>query len=246
MRHLIWLAGVAGCVATDPTPRRPLSAAEHYAEARAHDEEAATHDRAARDEQRAATREVTCGDRVLSEQSTSGGVPITYVVPCWSHAAERDVHLRRAERLRRDARAHRTVAAALIEAERAACASLPPSERDHSPSWHREDVIAVEPVRDDGPVMGARVVFRKVAGLSTGWLRDAYACQQARAAAEGYDPTLASYCPGMLEGVAIDVAERADGFVVTFRAGRSEIGAAVWGRASDLAPATAPRAALAR
>jgi hypothetical protein len=246
MRNLIWLAGVAGCVATDPTPNRPLSAADHYAEARAHDAEAAEHDRAATAEQRAAAGDLACGDRVLSDQSTSGGAPITYVVPCWSHADERDVHLRQAERLRRDARAHRRVAAALIEAERAACAPIPPAERDHTPSWHREDVIAVEPVREDGPVMGARIVFRKVVGLSEGWLRDAYACQQARAAVEGYDPTLASYCPGMLEGVAIDVAERADGFVVTFRAGRAELGAVVWGRATDLAPATAPRAALVR
>ena len=65
--------------------------------------------------------------------------------------------------------------------------------------------------------------------------------------AEGYDPTFASYCPGTLEGVAIQVAERADGFVVTFRAERTDVGAVVWGRATDLpAAALMQRAALTR
>ena len=236
MRHAISIAALAGCVATAPTPQRPQSAAAHYAEARVHDEEATEHERAAAAEQHAMRAQVICGDRALSSQSTSGGVPITHVVPCWTHAAERDVHLRSAQRARREARAHRAIATALIKTERAACAAIAPAERDHTPSWHREDIIAIEAIRNGGPVRGARVVFRKVPGLSAAWLRTAYECQQAVAAVEGFDPTYASYCPGTLDGVTIDVGERPDGFVVTFRAEANEIGAAVWGRAMELAP----------
>jgi hypothetical protein len=244
MRNYTLFVVLAGCAANSPTPQRPLGATEHYAEARAHDQAAEEHDLAASAEQRSARTLVTCGDQVLSDQSTSGGVPLTRSVPCWTHVSQRDAHLRRAAAQRREARVHREIAARLIEAERVACAAVAEDERDHTPTWHTGDIVAVEPVRDGGPVAGARIVFRKIPGLTADWLRASYACQQAQAAAEGYDPTFASYCPSTLEGVTIEVSERADGFVVTFRADRPEVGAVVWGRASDLVPGTGPTAAL--
>jgi hypothetical protein len=230
----ISIAVATGCAATDPTPRRPLGAAEHYAEAREHEREAQMHDRAARAQERAETTMPACGDRVLAEQSTSGGSPISLAVPCWTTHSKRDSHLHRAATLRRDASRHRAIAASLIETARAACASLPASERDHSPSWHRDDILAIAPVRANGPVRGARIVFRRVPGLDADWLRRAYACHQAQAAAMGYEPTFMGYCPAAVDGARVDVADSADGIEVTIVSERWEVAAVIFGRALDL------------
>ena len=236
MRNLsLWLiAATAACGAANHAPRAPLSARQHYDEARRHEADAARHEQTAAIEGRS-TDDVYCANRTVVEQSTSGGVAISRVTPCWtSRTSQRDAELHRAASLRRDANRHRTIAAHLIEAERAACDPLPVAERDHSPSWHRDDVLAVEPVRDGGPVVGATLVFRKVAGMSVDWLRMAYTCHQAQAAAEGYDPTFMTYCPAGLPDVTIEVGERTDGFVVTLRSTRADIAAAILGRATDL------------
>jgi hypothetical protein len=235
MRSTFAILILASC--TSSSPPRPMSAAEHYAEARAHDRDADTEETRATAERSSAAPDVVCGNRTLSDQSTSGGVVITHMVPCWTKSSPRDAHIHRATKLRREARVHRTIAASLIKTEREACDAIAPSQRDHTPSWHREDIARVEPIRDDGAVVGARVVFRKVEGLSTAWLRAAYACHHAQAAVEGYDPAFMPYCPSALASTTIDVVERDDGLAVTFRANRPEVGAAVWGRASALVTA---------
>jgi len=237
MRHHTWLViALAACTAPARVPSTLLSAQQHYAEARRHDAEADEHDRAARADERVTAQQRYCADRAIAEQSTSGGVPISLVTPCWtSTASDRESHLHRAADLRRDARAHRSTAAKLIAAERAACDRLPVAERDHSPSWHRDDIIGVETVYAGHHVVGARLVFRKVEGLSVDWLRAAYACHHAQAAAAGYDPTYMPYCPAGLPDVAIDVVERSDGYVVTFRSSvRDDTGPAILGRAEAL------------
>lgn len=234
MRSPIAVLILAGC-ASSSSPHKPLSAAEHYAEARAHDQEADGEEARAAAERSSVNPEAICGNRTLSDQSTSGGVPITHMVPCWTRSSTRDAHMRRAGQLRRDARVHRTIAAGLIKTERETCDAIAPSQRDHTPSWHRDDIARIEPIRDGGAVLGAQVVFRKVEGLSAAWLRAAYACHRAQAAVEGYDPTFMSYCPAGLADTTVEVTERDDGFVVTFRSDRAEIGAALWGRAGALA-----------
>jgi len=238
MRTALWIVFLAACANPRPAPTRPLGVADHYAEARRHDEEAQRErDRAIAVEQRTGAA-VTCGNQTLAEQSTSGGKPISLAVPCWTSHDAAHAHLRRAEHLQRDAHAHRAIAKNLLEAERAACAPLPESERDHSPSWHREDVVSVEPLRDGGPVVGARIVFRKVEGLTADWLRTAYACHRAEAAVAGFDPTFMSYCPASVVDAEVEVTDRADGIEVTFRSHTKEGAAVIWGRASDLAPKT--------
>jgi hypothetical protein len=136
--------------------------------------------------------------------------------------------------LRRDARKHRAIAASLIETARVACSVLPDDQRDHTPSWHRDDIISVEPVRDDGPVRGARLTFRRVPGLTAEFLKHAYACARAQAAALGYDPTFLGYCPATVDGVRVEVDETPAGFVVTIIAERWDVAAVVYGRALDL------------
>lgn len=237
MRRYPWLViAIAACTAPNRATTPPLSARQHYAEAREHEAQAAEYDRAASAEERAPLGARNCADRTLAAQSTSGGVPISLVTPCWTPTDSREGHIHRAADLRRDARHHRAIAATLIEAERAACDPLPESERDHSPSWHRGDIIGVETVYAGRHVVGARLVFRKVDGLSVDWLRAAYACHRAQAAEEGFDLAFMPYCPAGLPDVAIDVTDRSDGYVVTFRSSvRDEIGPAILGRAQALA-----------
>lgn len=236
MRRYPWFViALVACSTPGRVPGPTLSAQQHYAEARQHEADAARHDGAAGAEERVPLGARTCTDRGMAEQSTSGGVPISLVTPCWSPTDNRSAHLHRAADLRRDARKHRAMAARLIEAERAACDQLPEAERDHSPSWHRGDITGVETVRAGHYIVGARLVFRKIEGLSVDWLRTAYACHQAQAAAEGYDATFMPYCPAGLPDVSIDVTERSDGYVVTFRSStRTESGPAILGRAEAL------------
>jgi hypothetical protein len=162
-------------------------------------------------------------------------------VPCWTARSAAREHEQRAARLQRDARRHRATARHLLAVEDRTCAPLPAAERDHSPSWHRDDIIEVEPVRRDGHLEGARLRFRKVAGLDAAWLRTAYDCARARAAVHGYDPELASYCPAVLEDVRVDVEDGGHTLVVTVRSDRSEIAAAAWGRALELVGAAPTR-----
>lgn len=235
-RHHTWLVLVlAACSTPARAPAVPMSAAQHYAVARDRDAAAAEHDRAADAEEGRGLVDRYCADRSIAAQSTSGGVPISLVTPCWSPTDNRDAHIHLAAKLRRDARAHRATATRLIEAERAACDRLPASERDHSPSWHRGDIIGVETVYAGHHVVGAQLVFRKLAGLSVDWLRTAYECHRAQAAAQGFDPTFMAYCPAGIADVAIDVAERSDGYVVTFRSSvRDDAGPAILARAEAL------------
>lgn len=47
---------------------------------------------------------------------------------------------------RKEAARHRTVAASLLRAERAACQGLGEDEMSHSPFFHREDILRAEEV----------------------------------------------------------------------------------------------------
>jgi hypothetical protein len=237
MRTSLWLLALTACGGGERIPPRPLGAADHYAEARRHDDEASAERKLADEAERHAAPTVACGDRGLAGQSTSGGVPVSLVVPCWTARDDARAHEHRAEILERDARVHRATAKRLVDAERAACERLPASEISHTPSWHREDILSVEPLREGGPVRGARLVFRAVEGLTADWLRAAYACHQAQAAERGYDAGFMGYCPAMLSDSTIVVTDGVEGIAVEIRSDRDEIGAAIWGRATDLVAA---------
>jgi hypothetical protein len=135
---------------------------------------------------------------------------------------------------RREADRHRTIAASLRRAERESCTGLGEDERSHSPFFHREDILRVEPVLSGGALRGARVSFRRVPGLSAAWMRQALACHQSRAAALGYPATVMAYCPLMLAPTSVTVEETATALVVTLRADRDEQAAAIHARARAL------------
>ena len=129
-------------------------------------------------------------------------------------------HAREAERYRELAAKHRVAAAALVEAERAACAGLGSHDRDLSPFFHVEDIASVKLLGDQDRAgrprsgAGARIVFRKVPGLTADSLRRIVDCHRARAASVGYVMPEMSYCPLALKDVKATVSPAAEGLAV--------------------------------
>jgi len=172
----------------------------------------------------------------------SGGEPMHLLRPCFTveqrtsqdQADEEEAEAERDEQARDAEARHRAVAASIEDAERWACAGLGAEETQHSPFFHREDIVRVEEVTKGGQVLGARVHFRKVPGLDIGWLRRAIKCHEARAAAMGYDPKAMSYCPLMVAPTDTTVEDRGATIAVTITARRDADIAEVVRRAKRL------------
>jgi hypothetical protein len=236
------ILAATGCASPrpiDPGHNRPLSAQEHLTEAERHDREAnaqgASYDPEARVPRGAPGAPIECFDRPLAGMPHSGTEPLPLVRPCWSTHTAAIGDREKVARVHRHAAAeHRGMAAVLFRVEREACAGLGEDEISHSPFYHREDILQVEPIHEDGALRGARVTFRPVPGLTLKWLRTSVDCHLARAAVMGYSSRYMSYCPLMLEGVTAEVERLEYGFRVTVRARSDEIAAAVLGRVRDL------------
>jgi hypothetical protein len=223
------------------SPEPPHSVAEHRAEAAVHEEKAAAHEAEAQKLESGGSNAYVCGDTVLFDQSTSGGERLAIRVPCWSaEVGGTRAHVRAAERERHEAARHRAVARALERAEQESCASIAPAERDHTPFWHRADILAVEPLVEDGSVHGTRVVFRRVPALTTDWMSAALRCQRARSASLGWDPRYMGYDPSLLDGTQVAVRDDDRGILVEIRAHDPDVAAVVEGRARALL-AVSPR-----
>ncbi|MCG8424499.1 MAG: hypothetical protein MJE77_41935 [Proteobacteria bacterium] len=209
---------------------------EHIEEAQRHEREARAHnDLYVPGAETPDGAPIECLDRPLAGIPYSGIEPIRVMRPCWNtHANPTEHHRAHAAEHLRAASDHRAQAATLIRAERQACAGLGEEEISHSPFFHRDDIARVEPYRVSGDIRGAQVTFKPVRGLTADWLRQSMRCHMARAAVMGYSTTFMGYCPLMLEGVSAEVSRAADGFVVTIRARKDEIAAAILGRARDL------------
>jgi hypothetical protein len=230
---LLWFA----CATTAAPPSQPQSARAHLEEAEAHDRDAVTHEHAAIEQRARGLDSVACGDRALSDQTTSGGEPVTRWVPCWSTGNEAaSAHEQAAERLRDEARQHRATARALVEVERTFCAILAEDELTHTPLYHRHDILAVERYEEDGKLLGARIVWRPVEGLTSDYLRQALLCHRARMATLGYPTTYMPYDPSMLAATHIAIGPRAGQLVLTVRADDDVTAAVVWSRAQALIP----------
>ena len=163
------------------------------------------HDRrAAEHEKRAASADVsrgptsyTCGDTVLNDQLTTGGIRVTTWQPCFDLAEEAAVEHRDAAAHERElARRDRRTATALVEAEVKACDGIPAVEREHSLFSHRKLVVAVTPHRESEQIRGVWIQLKRVPGLDAIWVRRDIMCQRARyavigpSAAFNDDPTL--------------------------------------------------------
>jgi hypothetical protein len=236
MRRCLLLALlVTAC--SPPGPVRqpaPLGVAAHHAEAAAHEERAADHDRAVRRLEADPTSYV-CGDSVMFDQSTSGGERLTLRVPCWSaEVAGSEEHRRAADRERIEAERHRALARLLHQAEVQSCAALPPAERDHTPFWHRGDILAVERIDTQDGRRGVRVAFRRVPSLTAAWMEQALRCHRARAAALGWDPRYMGYDPSIFERALVDVRDTPGAIVVEIVSADPDIAAVIVGRAEAL------------
>ena len=237
---LIALAGMlitSSCGSKKPPPKQPKGVQALLIEAKRCEKEAGSHDDMARVEAEphgASGHKDRCADRSIDHASTTGGEPLTVFHPCWTvELHPGDHHRREAERLRADAARYRAEAQALEEMEQRTCSGLSQDAIDHSPFFHGEDILRVEPYQDEEVLRGARVLFRKVPGLTVGWMRQAVECHLARAAVMGHSTRFQPYCPLMLEGVTVAVSETAEGIEVLLRAKRDDIAAAVLGRVQD-------------
>jgi len=178
---------------------------------------------------------IHCVDRPLEGISYSGGEPLEVLRPCWTSVISASEHYsQRARRHRVRAVWHRERAETLLETEHVACAGLGEGEIATSPFSQTEDITSIEEYRVDGALRGARVVFRKLPGLSAKWMHRSIQCHYARAAALGFPRDYMSFCPATLPDVRISVVEEPSGIVVIIAADRDEMAAAVLGRASDL------------
>jgi hypothetical protein len=146
-----------------------------------------------------AALDFACNDLVLFDQMTTGAAKVTTWWPCFDVWDEEQATTQRV-----DVDSAQRVA----EVEDAACAGIAVQERTHSPFAHRRSIEIVEPVREDNELVGVRVVFKPVRGLTADWMRSAIACQQARWAAITDADMLPPPDPTLVEGAEVNVIER--------------------------------------
>lgn len=192
-----------------------------------HDMSVAHHEAAAAEEEKAASAHTaqydpgaaTSVEKCRARQTKGLGEPIcwtSYTNPTARHNSDAAEHKRAAEQ-------HRAAAEALRQAEAKACAGVAPEDRDTSPFYHREDIVRVDPLKDEprprGPgfttLKGATISFRAVPGLTAEWLQRVVDCHIARNAAMGHNAPEMAYCPLVLKDVTASVTSTGDGFAIT-------------------------------
>ncbi len=152
-----------------------------------------------------------------------------------------DEHRKQAELHRKVAEKHRAAAKTLVEAEKRFCSGISEADRDLSPFSHREDIAAVQALKEEfdtsdvysrgseiravevqqiekevfgpGGLQGARVTFRAVPGMTPEWLQRAVDCHLARNAVIG-DESAMSFCPLAVPHATASVRSTGNGFAV--------------------------------
>jgi hypothetical protein len=184
-------------------PQKPMSAAEHLAEAERNERDAASIDERPVE---LAGGDVSPTVAAIGTVSTSGGAPLTQ--PRWSYSmAPTMEHTQAANRLRDEAARHRQLARGLLDAEKRACAGLAQEDIDTGPFFHKSEIEKVTPVEVKGTLRGARIRFAPVPGLGAPWMQRAVECATARAAVLGYPDDYLRESPLMLEGVSATVIQ---------------------------------------
>lgn len=191
--------------------------------ARPHDMSAAQHEREAAQQGTAAEREAALYDP-NARAVVQGCRPQDGSV-CWvSKRNPTAKHKHLAEQYRRAAADHRAGSVALRQAEAKACAGVDPDDRDMSPFVHTDDIVNVEPMvesRRNGSasppediVVGVRVWFASVPGLSKARLERQLECHLARNATLGHDLPEMPNCPLVPNGVSARVTTLGSGLGV--------------------------------
>jgi len=214
MRFGFFLIACLGCTSTQPKPVARKGWVDHMQSADRHDRRAAEHERAAAAVEGAPVPErFDCGDPDLNDQLTTGGLRVTTWQPCFDQSDETAERHREAAMHEHDlARKDRAAASRLADAERLSCEGVPARELARSPFSHAKSIDRVEPMYDGTQLAGVRIIFKPVRGLNAAWLQRDIACQRARWAVFGKDPTWLPGDPSLVDGVAVDVFDR-DGHV---------------------------------
>jgi hypothetical protein len=126
---------------------------------------------------------------------------------------------------RKLAHEHRAASQALRDAEQRSCSGISEADRDSSPFSHREDIASIEDSNEattayggrpqvQGRLIGARIVFRAVPGMTKEWLQREVDCHLARNQVVGEsDPSMA-FCPLAVAHVSASVSSTGNGFAV--------------------------------
>ena len=241
MRYMAIVAGllVWGCGSPNPDqtfPAKHRSVTDNLAESERHEREAAAHEaRRGAEPPSGDTGDIQCIDDPLAGVTYIGTEPYKVMRPCWTGGeSSSEQHRKEAERHREAAAASRARAAALVAAEGRSCGGLGEAEISRSPLTHADDVVRVDEWRDGDTLVGARMVLRRVRGLTPEWLRSSLVCHQSRAAALGYPVDFMSDCPNTLPNTSVEVEDVRDGIEVRIRANDDLTAAAILGRATDI------------
>lgn len=231
---IVLVAGIAACGAAAGTRPHEMSAAQHQQAAATEAAEAKSHEQ--QYDPAAAKQSIRCAPGQVKT-----GV-------CWRETLNPShEHQRMAEEHRKIAAQHRAASAALVAAEKRACAGLGDEDRDMTPFGHgsdiqsasryREEIVSTEGGPSSGEYTGATIVFRAVPGLTGPWLQRIIDCHLARNAVIGHAAASSemAYCPLTLEGVQAVVREVSNGFAVDVTSSNPRVADEIWARAQRLA-----------
>lgn len=222
------ITAFAACKTTPGTQPQEMGATGHEQAAAAEQEEAKRH--AALYERAARATVEQC------EPERGGGCWTSSVNPTEQHLKEAERHLAAAEK-------HRAAGRALVQAEASACAGLTELDKDMSPFAHREDIESVAPLYTEklGEVLlGARIAFRPVRGLTQARFERILSCHLARNAALGHDVPEMDYCPLVPKDVTAQVKPSGDRYLVDVQSGDPVSAQEIWMRAQRIGVPQAP------
>ncbi|HTR51286.1 MAG TPA: hypothetical protein VMJ10_11305 [Kofleriaceae bacterium] len=170
-------AGCAGSLPIAGGPEsRSWSEAQH--DAQVLDRAASEHEREAESYENG-PQTFDCGDLVLNDQYTTGGIGRVTWMPCFDVSRDASVReLELAKHLRARARAERESSMQLVRDADAACAGIPAGERERSVFARREGVASVTPHYQAGELRGVWVVFDS--SMTAGRVQHDLDCQHAR------------------------------------------------------------------
>jgi hypothetical protein len=210
-----------GCASTRPATVDPaeMSAQGHEGEATKEEREAARQ-----------SGRYNPNARVMPRDICAIPNPTNLAFPCWSSTVNPTAwHLREAEIHLRHAADHRAASAALREAEARACMGISEEDRDLSPLVHCEDIVRIDPLRraetrgSAKALLGSRVVFRAIPGMSAEWLERVVRCHRARNAVLGDMAPDRHSCPLALKDVSFEVEQTWDGPALTIGSSDPEV-----------------------
>jgi hypothetical protein len=140
-------------------------------------------------------------------------------LPCWTRTTNStEYHLREAARFRSAARAHRTAAKTLRDAETIACSGIADEDKDISPFAHREDILSTLITTEGERVTGVSILVRGVPGMTGDYLARLVDCHLARNAAMGFAMREMAFDPLNVKGAKASIEAFGGDFRVTLKA----------------------------